>query len=126
MNTGFEKFLRFGEGRRMKRLAEQAAYIATLEPQFHVLSDGQLRAKTVEFRERLDRGVKDRLIIQESIKLQWLVAGADHRAGHLESHAPSSADRRQTNVVQKGSGTHFHCYFGPQRVVTARGGHFDN
>jgi preprotein translocase subunit SecA len=56
MSTSFEKFLRFGEGRRMKRLAEQAAYIATLEPQFHVLSDGQLRAKTVEFRERLGNG----------------------------------------------------------------------
>ena len=53
MADGFEKFLRFGEGRRLKRLAEQAAYIATLEPDFRELSDEQLRAKTVEFRERL-------------------------------------------------------------------------
>src|SRR6478672_8499024 len=30
----FEKVLRFGEGRRVKRLAEQAAYIGTLEPEF--------------------------------------------------------------------------------------------
>src|SRR6478736_2202742 len=51
-----EKALRFGEGRRMKRLAEQAAYITTLEPQFRELSDGELRAKTVEFRERLANG----------------------------------------------------------------------
>ena len=51
-----EKALRFGEGRRMKRLAEQAAYIATLEPQFRSLSDDQLRAKTAEFRERLENG----------------------------------------------------------------------
>ena len=56
MNTGFEKFLRFGEGRRMKRLQEQAAYIATLEPEFQALSDEQLRSKTAEFRERLDNG----------------------------------------------------------------------
>src|SRR5262249_49422205 len=48
-----EKALRFGEGRRMKRLAEQAAYITSLEPQFRELSDSELRAKTVEFRERL-------------------------------------------------------------------------
>ncbi len=53
---GFEKFLRFGEGRRMKRMAEQAAYIATLEPEFQALSDDELRAKTVEFRARLDDG----------------------------------------------------------------------
>jgi preprotein translocase subunit SecA len=52
----FEKALRFGEGRRMKRLAEQAAYIATLEPDFRELSDDQLRGKTVEFRERLANG----------------------------------------------------------------------
>ncbi|HEY2220027.1 MAG TPA: preprotein translocase subunit SecA [Gaiellaceae bacterium] len=51
-----EKALRFGEGRRMKRLAEQAAYITSLEPQFRDLSDSDLRAKTVEFRERLANG----------------------------------------------------------------------
>src|SRR2546426_4067728 len=51
-----EKVLRFGEGRRMKRLQEQAAYIATLEPEFQALSDDALRAKTVEFRQRLENG----------------------------------------------------------------------
>ena len=51
-----EKVLRVGEGRRVKRLAEQAAYIATLEPDFEKLSDAELAAKTVEFRERLERG----------------------------------------------------------------------
>jgi preprotein translocase subunit SecA len=51
-----EKALRFGEGRRMKRLAEQAAYIATLEPDFQKLSDDELRGKTAEFRERLENG----------------------------------------------------------------------
>ena len=53
---GFEKLLRFGEGRRMKRMAEQAAYIATLEPDFKALSDAQLQAKTAEFRQRLENG----------------------------------------------------------------------
>ncbi len=46
----FEKILRVGEGRRMKRLAEQAAYITSIEPEFRELSDDQLRDKTVEFR----------------------------------------------------------------------------
>src|SRR3954470_10651226 len=51
-----EKALRFGEGRRMKRLAEQAAYITSLEPDFRALSDDELRDKTVEFRQRLEKG----------------------------------------------------------------------
>jgi len=51
-----EKALRFGEGRRLKRLAEQAAYIATLEPDFQKLSDAELRGKTAEFRRRLADG----------------------------------------------------------------------
>ena len=52
----FEKVLRFGEGRRLKRLQQQAAYIATLEPEFQALSDDELRAKTAEFKERHENG----------------------------------------------------------------------
>ncbi|HEY6052658.1 MAG TPA: preprotein translocase subunit SecA, partial [Gaiellaceae bacterium] len=52
----FEKVLRLGEGRRLKRLREQAEYIATLEPDFRKLSDGDLLAKTAEFKQRLENG----------------------------------------------------------------------
>jgi preprotein translocase subunit SecA len=52
----FEKVLRVGEGRRLKRLAEQAKYIGTLEPEFEKLSDADLAAKTVEFRQRVENG----------------------------------------------------------------------
>src|SRR2546422_7602477 len=51
-----EKVLRAGEGRRVKRLAQQAAYITTLEPDFRKLSDDELRAKTAEFRQRIENG----------------------------------------------------------------------
>ena len=51
-----EKVLRVGEGRRLKRLAEQAAYIGTLEPEFEKLSDADLVAKTAELRERVANG----------------------------------------------------------------------
>src|SRR6266581_3662741 len=54
----FEKVLRVGEGRRLKRLQEQAAYITTLEPDFRSLSDEELRGKTAEFRQRLENGEK--------------------------------------------------------------------
>src|SRR5947208_5827694 len=49
-----ESVLRVGEGRRLKRLEQQAAYITTLEPEFEALSDADLAAKTAEFRQRLD------------------------------------------------------------------------
>src|SRR4051795_8529787 len=51
-----EKVLRLGEGRRIKRLQAQAAYVATLEPDFENLSDDELAAKTVEFKQRLENG----------------------------------------------------------------------
>jgi preprotein translocase subunit SecA len=52
----FEKVLRLGEGRRLKRLRSQAEYISTLEPEFEALSDVELAGKTAEFRQRLDNG----------------------------------------------------------------------
>ena len=52
----FEKVLRMGEGRRLKRLHDSAAYIGTLEPEFEALSDDELAAKTVEFKERIANG----------------------------------------------------------------------
>ncbi len=52
----FEKVLRMGEGRRLKRLAGQADYIATLEPEFEKLSDEELRGKTAEFKQRVENG----------------------------------------------------------------------
>jgi preprotein translocase subunit SecA len=52
----FEKFLRVGEGRRLKQLKKQAEYITSLEPEFEALSDEGLAAKTPEFRQRIDNG----------------------------------------------------------------------
>jgi preprotein translocase subunit SecA len=60
-----EKALRLGEGRRLKRLRDQAAYIGTLEPEFEKLSDADLAAKTAEFRQRLDNGEElDELVFE--------------------------------------------------------------
>src|SRR5438309_11868826 len=52
----FEKVLRVGEGRRLKRIGEQAEYVLSLQPEFEKLSDDELRAKTAEFRQRLENG----------------------------------------------------------------------
>src|SRR5256714_10278215 len=51
-----EKVLRLGEGRRLKRLQSQAEYVASLESDFEQLSDEELAAKTVEFKQRHENG----------------------------------------------------------------------
>ncbi|MDQ1445479.1 MAG: preprotein translocase subunit SecA, partial [Acidimicrobiaceae bacterium] len=48
------KILRAGEGRKVKRLSEIVPEINAFEPEIEALSDDALRAKTVDFRERLD------------------------------------------------------------------------
>ena len=45
-----------GEGRRLKRLQEQATYIGTLETDVEALSDAELAGKTAEFKQRLENG----------------------------------------------------------------------
>src|SRR3954466_6448354 len=52
----FEKVLRAGEGRRLKRIAEQAEYVLSLQPDFEKLSDDELRGKSVEFKQRIENG----------------------------------------------------------------------
>ena len=47
------RVLRIGEGRAMKSLFAQVKRISALEPEVERLSDAELRAKTDEFRERL-------------------------------------------------------------------------
>src|SRR6187551_1893600 len=60
-----EKFLRVGEGRRLKQLAKQADYITSLEPDFEALSDDELKGKTTEFKERLENGEElDELVFE--------------------------------------------------------------
>jgi preprotein translocase subunit SecA len=51
-----EKVLRVGEGRRLKRLRQQADYITSLEPELEKLSDSELAGKTAEFRQRIENG----------------------------------------------------------------------
>src|SRR3954468_23140477 len=52
----FEKVLRAGEGRRLKRIRDQAEYVLSLQPEFEQLSDAELEGKTAEFKERLENG----------------------------------------------------------------------
>src|SRR5438067_9620899 len=52
----FTRVLRAGEGKKQRALQSLVPDISALEPEMHALSDDALRHKTVEFRERLERG----------------------------------------------------------------------
>ena len=52
----FQKFLRAGEGRTLKRLEQRVREVNALESDIEQLSDDQLAAKTIEFRERFEAG----------------------------------------------------------------------
>ena len=52
----FQKVLRAGEGRTLKRMNQRVLEINALEPEIEALSDDELAAKTIEFRERFEAG----------------------------------------------------------------------
>ena len=89
------KVLRLGETKTLKALERQAAQVNRLEPGIERLSDGDLAAKTVEFRGRLAAGehpddlvpeafavvreVAKRVLGQRHYDVQVVGAGALHR-----------------------------------------------
>jgi preprotein translocase subunit SecA len=63
--TVFSKILRAGEGRKVRALKALVPDINGIEPEFEALTDEQLAHRTVEFRERLDKGESlDDLLIE--------------------------------------------------------------
>ncbi len=50
------KILRMGEGRKVKALERRVEDVNAIEPEIEKLSDEELAAKTVEFRERIENG----------------------------------------------------------------------
>ena len=61
----FDRVLRSGEGKKVRALASLVPDINALEPELEALSDDALRAKTPEFRQRLDNGEDiDELLIE--------------------------------------------------------------
>ena len=76
------KVLRAGEGKKVRRLIELVPAINELEPAMESLSDAELQAKTVEFKERLAAGeTLDDLLIEAYAVVReaaWRVLGQRH------------------------------------------------
>ena len=91
----FSKALHIGEGKRLKELQGLAERVNTWEPEIEPLSDAELVAKTVEFRNRYDAGeslddleeeafavvreAAKRTLGQRPFDVQVIGAGALHR-----------------------------------------------
>src|SRR4029078_1099292 len=52
----FQKILRAGEGRTLKRMEQRVREVNALEDEIEALSDDELAAKTQEFRDRFEEG----------------------------------------------------------------------
>ncbi|MDO5746841.1 MAG: preprotein translocase subunit SecA [Actinomycetaceae bacterium] len=62
----FDKILRMGEGRTLRRFERLADEVLKLEDEYTQLSDEQLKAKTDEFRQALDNGKTEDDILVEA------------------------------------------------------------
>ena len=61
----FDRVLRTGEGRKLKAVQALVPDVNAFEPEMQALSDDALKAKTSEFRTRLDNGEEaDDLLIE--------------------------------------------------------------
>ncbi|MEI8050898.1 MAG: preprotein translocase subunit SecA, partial [Actinomycetes bacterium] len=82
MMSIMSKVLRAGEGKKVRRLIELVPAINELEPAMESLSDAELQAKTVEFKERLAAGeTLDDLLIEAYAVVReaaWRVLGQRH------------------------------------------------
>ncbi len=52
----FDRILRMGEGKKFKKIVDQARRVNDFEAQIEVLTDSDLRGKTAEFKGRLEAG----------------------------------------------------------------------
>ncbi|MDU4244763.1 MAG: preprotein translocase subunit SecA, partial [Varibaculum cambriense] len=62
----FEKILRMGEGRILKRLDRTAHEVVAKEEEYAALSDEELKAKTAEFKEALANGASEDEILVDA------------------------------------------------------------
>jgi preprotein translocase subunit SecA len=76
------KLLRLGEGRTVKRLRGIADYVNTLSDEVEKLTDAELRAKTDEFRARIESGATLDDLLPEAFAVAreaaWRVLGQRH------------------------------------------------
>ena len=125
----FTKVLRAGEGKKVRRLAELVPLIGALEPEMQGLGDDALAHKTVEFKERLERGESLDDLLVEAYRRG--ARGGLARAGPASLRRPAHGrdgpalrlDRRDED--RRGQDPRVHAARLPQRARRAGRAHGD-
>jgi preprotein translocase subunit SecA len=125
----FSKLLRAGEGRQVKSYEKVAVRIGELEPSMQALSDEELAAKTIEFRERLERGEQLDDLLAKAAPSETNLARLRRLHGLSQSQLARTsgvglksiqAYEQRTNDINRASGQALH------RLATALGCPLEN
>ncbi|MEU6246280.1 preprotein translocase subunit SecA [Glycomyces sp. NPDC047010] len=102
----FEKVLRAGEGRALKRLNAIADAVDSLEDEYKALTDAELRALTDEYRERLKDGETTDDLMPEAFatvrEAAWRVRGMRHY--HVQLMGGAALHQGNISEMKTGEG----------------------
>ena len=100
----FEKLLRAGEGRVVKRLEAVAAQVNTLEEDFEKLTDAELRAETDTFKKRLADGATLDSILPEAFAAVREASKRTLGKRHFDVQIMGGVALHQGNVAEMRTG----------------------
>ena len=100
----FEKLLRVGEGRVVKRLEGIAAQVNVLEEDFEKLTDAELRAETDVFKKRLADGATLDELLPEAFAAVREAAKRTLGKRHFDVQLMGGAALHQGNVAEMKTG----------------------
>ena len=98
------KLLRLGEGRMVKRLRGVADYVNTLSDETEKLTDAELRAKTDEFRARIEDGAKLDDLLPEAFAVAREAAWRVLSQRHFDVQVMGGAALHFGNVAEMKTG----------------------
>ena len=100
----FEKLLRAGEGRAVKRLEAVAAQVNVLEEDFETLTDAELRGETDSFKKRLANGESLDAILPEAFAAVREASKRTLGKRHFDVQIMGGVALHQGNVAEMRTG----------------------
>jgi preprotein translocase subunit SecA len=99
-----DKIANLGEGRKVKNLDSIAQIVLTYEPEFEDLTDEELRAKTLEFRERAANGEPLDDLLPEAFAAVREASRRSTGKRHFDVQVMGAAALHQGNIAEMKTG----------------------
>ena len=99
-----DKLSNLGEGRKLKHLQDLAKLVNTFEPEIEELDDDGLRAKTAEFRARVDAGEPVDALLPEAFAVTREGARRTIGQRHFDVQIMGGAALHQGNIAEMKTG----------------------